>query len=118
MSDTSTSLKRAKVTGVTLNIEYPDGTSRVITLNPQHTKGLFWSDETVLKILAPYYEKVDSEMTKEEFIDRFGPEAAKIIGKTSKIKITENVVKKLWNTPDSHGFLRAVMGKSNDCYPG
>ncbi len=113
-----TNKKRAKLTGITLNILYPDGTLRAITLDPKHTTGLFWSDETVLQIFAPYYDNVNSEMTKEEFINRFGPEAKRIIGKNLKIKITKNVVEELWNTPDEKGFLRAVMGKTNDCYPG
>jgi len=110
--------KRAKLTGVTLSILDPDGTPRNITLDPKHATGLFWSDETVLQIFAPYYDNAQSEMTKDELINRFGPEAEKIVGKSPNIKITKNVVEELWNLPDPNGHLRAFMIKTNDCYPG
>ncbi|MDQ1352952.1 MAG: hypothetical protein QG657_3258 [Acidobacteriota bacterium] len=115
MSDTEK--KRAKLTGIILNIQYPDGTPRIITLDPNETTGLFWSDQTVLEIFAPYYDNVDSEMTKDQFIEHFGPEAKKLLGKNDKIKITRNVVNELWMLPDKQGFLRAVLGKDTKCTP-
>lgn len=117
MTDQTKSKKRAKLTGITLNIEYPDGTTRVVTVDPTLTTGLFWSDETVLQIFAPFYDNVQSEMTKEEFVNRFGDEAKTIIGNDSKIKVTRNVVEELWNLEDSKGFYRAMLGKTTDCLP-
>lgn len=114
-----TEKKRAKLTGVTLNVEYPNGSTGVITIDPTYTTGLFWSNETVIEIFAPYYDRsgTPSEMTKKEFIDRFGSEAKKIIGKNDKITITGNVVEELWKLPDGKGFLRAVLGKTTECTP-
>lgn len=115
----NTDKKRAKVTGVTLNVEYPNGSTGVITIDPTYTTGLFWSDETVLQIFAPYYDRPStvSSMSKKEFVDRFGPTAERIIGKDESIKITGNIVEKLWNLEDDKGFLRAVMGKTTECTP-
>jgi hypothetical protein len=111
--------KRARLTGVTLNVEYPNGSTGVITIDPTYTTGLFWSDETVLEIFAPYYDSVEtpSEMTKKEFLERFGTHAKKIIGKNDKIVITKNVVEELWKLQDEKGFLRAVLGKTTECTP-
>lgn len=109
--------KRAKLTGVILNVEYPNGSTGVITIDPTYTTGLFWSDETVIEIFAPFYDSNPSEMTKKEFLERFGTHAKRIIGKNDKIQITKNVVKELWDLEDEKGFLRAALGKTTECTP-
>lgn len=109
---------RAKLTGITLNIQYPNGTTEAVDLDPTKMTCLFWSDDTVLKIFAPFYDKTQSEITKEELIKRFGDQARTIIGDNSKIKVTRDTIEALWNLPNSKNSLPAVLGKTTDCTPG
>lgn len=109
---------RAKLTGITLNVKYPNGTTENISLDPNKMTCLFWSDETVLQIFAPFYDKIQSEITKEELINRFGNEAKTVIGDNPTLKITRDIIETLWNLPNSKNSLPAVMGKTTDCTPG
>ncbi|HLP47290.1 MAG TPA: hypothetical protein VK469_15165 [Candidatus Kapabacteria bacterium] len=109
---------RAKVTGITLNIVNPDGTTGIVTLDPNITTCLFWNDESVYKILAPFYDSTQSEMTKHEFIKRFGQEYQEVIkDEKDPFKVTGDIIKRIWKHSHSKG-MRAMMIKTTDCLPG
>lgn len=115
---TNTSVKkRAKVTGVTINLVDPNGNSKTITIDPTITKALFWDDKTVLEILAPFYEKNNPEMTREELIASFGTIGKKVAGSNPKIKVTKDVITKLWEEEDDKGNSLALLAKTLLCLP-
>lgn len=109
--------KRPKVTEVTIKAVYPDGDSRTITIDPTSTEALFWSDHTVLEILAPFYEANEVYISKQEMIDRFGEKGEEIIGTEASIKVTEQLIEELWTKKEPGGGLPVMMGKTNDCLP-
>lgn len=108
---------RPKVTGVTINLEYPDGSSRTVTIDPGITEGIFWSDKAVLEILDPYYKGRERVVTKQELIKDLGKRGAKIAGKEEKIKVAPGLVKKMWETKDEDGNLPALFEKTIFCIP-
>lgn len=109
------SKKRVKVTGVTLNLLYPNGESRTVTLDPRHTEAIFWSERAVMEILAPFYEKESSVLTPEKIVESFGPQAKKVVGKKKKVTVSKNVVEELWNLEDAEGYLPGLMAKTLEC---
>jgi hypothetical protein len=111
-------VKRPTVTGITLNISYPDGTSKTITVDAWRIEGIFWSDRSVLEMLAPFYDKVERITTVEELEDRFGTNRLKSIKtSTGDVKITPKLIETLWNTPGDHGHLLPVIMKTRKCIP-
>jgi len=109
--------KRAKVTGITINLVDPKGNARTITIDPNVTKALFWDDKSVLDILAPFYDTHNPEMTREELIDRFGAVGRKVAGANQKIKVTKDVIKKLWEEEDDNGDSLSLLSKTFICLP-
>jgi hypothetical protein len=112
--------KRAKVTGVTVNVVYPNGNPGTFTIDPKVTKALFWDDETVSEILGSYYEskKPKSEMTKKQLIDLFGTIGKKVAkNKKDKFKVDKKVIEEIWNEEDDNGYSVAMMGKTFICIP-
>jgi len=109
---------RPKVTGVTVNLLYPDGATRTITIDPIITEALFWSDRAVKEIFAPYYEKHKSEMPKDKMVKRFGAKGEGLLGGEDKVKMDKNVIEDLWENDDPDGYLPAMLSKSIDCFPG
>ena len=112
-----TKSQRPKVTGVTIDVEYPDGKSKKIKIDPTRVEALFWSDHTVLDIFAPFYETKDVYITKDEMIARFGEKGKNMITTGDKVKVTKELIKELWETQDPDGFLPVTLGKTNDCLP-
>ena len=109
--------KRPKVTGITIDVVYPNGESRTITIDPTKVEALFWSDHTVLEIFAPFYESKESYITKDEMIARFGEKGEKLARTKDKVKVTKKLIKEMWETKDSDGNLPVTLGKTNDCLP-
>ncbi len=110
--------KRPKVTGVTVDLLYPDGETRTIKIDPTKTEAIFLSDRAVKEIFAPFYEKYESEMTKDEIVNRFGEKGERLIGGKDKIKVDKELVEELWEKEDPDGYLPALLSKSIDCTPG
>ena len=108
---------RTKVTGITVNLLYPNGVPVTITIDPTKTEALFWSDRAIKEIFAPYYEKHESEMTKDEMVKRFGAKGERLIGAKDKIKVDKGLVEKLWKKEGTDVFLPALLSKSINCFP-
>jgi len=109
--------KRPKVTGVTIDVVYPDGESKTITFDPTHVEALFWSEHTVLEVFAPFYETNAVYITKDEMIARFGEKGKMMAKAGDKIKVTKELIKEIWETKDPDGYLPVMLGKTNDCLP-
>jgi hypothetical protein len=109
---------RPKVTGVTVNLLYPDGATRTITIDPTITEALFWSDRAIKEIFAPYYEKHPRVVPKDELIKRLGARGERLIGIEDKVKVDKEFVEKLWEKEEPGGYLLAMLSKSIDCLPG
>ena len=118
--------KRARVTGVTINVVYPDGNPGTITIDPKITKALFWDDQTVSEILAPYYEAQKPTMTRKVMIDLFGTRGQKVAdwfkpkGKKAagdEIPVDKEVIEALWTEKDENGNAVTLLAKSIFCTP-
>ncbi len=107
--------KRARVTGITLDVVLPDGNSRTITVDPNEVEALFWSEQSVLKVLGPYYDTNPSDIDTADLEKRYGQKAKQLAAGAKKVKVTKKKVEELWNTPDDDDFLVACMGKTKLC---
>jgi len=114
---TDTNAKRPRITGVTIDVVFPDGNSRTITIDPEKNEAVFWSDRAVIDILGEYYNTHDSYITVEELKKNFGEKAAKLAGKEEKIKVTKNLVEKLWKLESPDGYLLPMLKKGYKCIP-
>ena len=108
---------RVKVTGITMNLLYPDGHSRTVTLDPRRIEAIFFTERGVKEIYAPFYEKYSSEFPRDEFIQTFGKKGEEIIGKKKSLKMSKDVLSKLWETKDPDGSLPGIIIKTLDCKP-
>ena len=84
---------RPRVTGITMELRYPDGRVTAAAIDPAVTEALCWSDRAVLEILAPFYNTYDGE-------------------------VTPRYVEQLWNFKNQNGMPPPYMSKSIDCTPG
>ena len=109
--------KRPRLTGITLDVLYPDGNTRTITVDPNEVEALFWSDRTVLEIFAPYYESKETYITKDEMIARFGEKGETLVQQQDKVKVTKELIKEMWETESTDGYLPVTLGKTTDCLP-
>jgi hypothetical protein len=82
-------MSRAKVTKITLEIDGKD----TIEIDPNDTDALFFTDQAVRDILAPFYST--------------GAGSGTGVDPDSK-----------WNTPDTSGILPAYLRKIPDCFLG
>lgn len=105
---------RPKVTGITLHILMPDGSTRTHTVDPLDCDALAWSDRAV-KVLGKFYEKggpaEGKRMTREDFLRRF-PQAAGLLGDAPDILLTPEVVEHLWQQAKADGTTPAFLCKS------
>lgn len=82
-------MSRSKVTKITLEIDGKD----IVEIDPNDTDALFFTDQGVKDILAPYYAT--------------GAGKGKGVDPVSK-----------WTTPTTTGTLPAYLRKIPDCYLG
>jgi hypothetical protein len=82
-------MSRPKITKITLEIDGKDS----VEIDPNNTDALFFTDQAVRDILAPFYAT--------------GAGSGKGVDPDSK-----------WNTPTSKGTLPAYLLKIPDCYLG
>jgi hypothetical protein len=106
------------VTGITVELSYPDGETRTIKIDPAETEAIFLSDRAVKEIFAPYYDKHESEMPKDRMVKRFGAKGERLIKGKDKVKVDKKLVEELWEKEDPDGYLPALLSKSIDCTPG
>jgi NAD(P)-dependent dehydrogenase (short-subunit alcohol dehydrogenase family) len=111
-------VQRPIVTGVTVNVLYPDGTSRTYTIDPSRTEALFWSDRAVLEILAPFYQTIEKHTTPDELRERFGDEVMSLdVMRSERVRITPSLVGDLWTLRDSSRKAPAFIQKTRNCIP-
>jgi hypothetical protein len=106
---------RPQVSGVTLQLLYPDGQTKEMSFKEGSFEGLFWSERTVLEILAPFYETTERRLSRADLIDVCGPRASSLIGNRDEIQITPALVADLWNLENEEGLLPPVIMKIPDC---
>jgi hypothetical protein len=106
--------KRPKITGITLHVLMPDGTTRVHTIDPKTSDALAWSDRAV-EVFGKFYDKggpaEGKQMSREDFLHHF-PHGEPIIGQQPHLAMTPEVVKQLWNHPKADGTTPAFLSKS------
>jgi hypothetical protein len=106
--------KRPKITGITLHVLMPDGTTRVHTIDPKTTDALAWSDRAV-EVLGKFYDKggpaEGKQMSREDFLHHF-PHGSPIIGAKPHLPMTPAVVKQIWNHPKEDGTTPAFLSKA------
>jgi hypothetical protein len=104
---------RPRVTGITLHVLMPDGTSRVHTLDPKASDALAWSDRAV-EVFSKFYDvggpAEGKRMDREDFLNAF-PQAASLIGDQPDLLIRPEVVLQLWNLPKADGTTPAFLCK-------
>jgi hypothetical protein len=105
---------RPRITGITLNVLMPDGTTRVHTIDPKANDALAWSDRSV-ENLAKFYDKGGAaegkHMSREDFLHHF-PHGAPLIGDQSHLPMTPDTVKQIWNHPKEDGTTPGFLCKS------
>ncbi len=114
---TSAKPNRPVVTGITVNLSYPDGSSRTVTYDPRNTEALFWTDWAVTEILGRYYERFHPKLTRGELERRFGKARVAKLRAGTELDISSQDILDLWNTPDESGQLLALMTKKPDTSP-
>lgn len=109
--------KRPKVTGVTIDVVYPDGRSRTITIDPSQVEAVFWSERAVMDILAPYYKKHNPVVSQDDYTACAGDSNLAIFGGDDKITFKKETVEKLWKTKGLDGNLPFMLRKTKKCIP-
>ncbi|HHX8542271.1 hypothetical protein [Vibrio diabolicus] len=68
-------LERGIVKKVIIEVEYPNGESKNLEIDPQKddVEAIFWSDKSVLEILAPYYKKVRYGLSNSDIEEMWNP---------------------------------------------
>lgn len=106
--------QRPKITGITLNVLMPDGTTKTHTIDPDQCDALAWSDRAV-QVLGKFYDKggpaEGKRMSREDFLNHF-PHAASLIGDQTDLPMTPDMVSRIWNHPKEDGHSPAYLCKS------
>ncbi|MFM7393848.1 MAG: hypothetical protein ACKO22_05680 [Cyanobium sp.] len=112
---------REKVIGVTIHVLSSEGHCKTITIDPELSDAIFWTDRAVNEILAPFYEKNEKFTTQEELITRFGPQMKatfKQLGiQTAEVRITPELVKAMWQMSHDNGDQFSYILKTRKCIP-
>jgi len=105
---------RPRLTGITLHVLMPDGTTRVHTLDPKACDALVWSDRAV-EVFGKFYDKdgpaEGKVMSREDFLRHF-PHGEPIIAAEPHLLMTPAVVNQIWNQPKEDGTTPAYLAKS------
>src|SRR5262249_52792073 len=89
---------------------------RTVTIDPSRAEGVFWSDRTILHMLAPFYSTINKMVTREQLEKRFG-NLDTIFRGADEIRITSEVIEQLWQLENEEGTLPAFLTKTVDCIP-
>jgi len=105
---------RPRITGITLNVLMPDGTTRIHTIDPKASDALVWSDRAV-EVFGKFYDKggpaEGKHVSREDFLTHF-PHGEPIIGDQPHLPMTPAVVNQIWNHPKADGTTPAYLCKS------
>lgn len=111
---TSPAPQRPKITGITLNLLMPDGTTKVHAVDPNECDALAWSDRAV-QVLGKFYDKggpaEGKHMSREDLLHHF-PHAEALVGDQPHLPMTPAVVHHIWNLPKADGIGLAFLSKS------
>ena len=105
--------RRAKITKISLEIAHSDSQKEVVDIDPEEHEALFWSDRSVIEMLAPFYAggRILTHDEKKEVEEEIGREVG---------SITPSIVVEMWNYPrDSEVGLHtpAMVLKPRKCIP-
>ncbi len=105
------SSNRGQVTAVTLQVTYPDGTSRAYTIDPRRVVGLCWDDLSVNGMLGAFYQTPVTK-TKAELEGALGTKLAGLLlqGQAS-MSVTSQTIQDLWNLQENGKYLVSFLGK-------
>lgn len=111
--------KRPQIKDVTLGIEFPNGTRKDILINAEELEGVFWSDRTVIEMLAQFYDSNDKEATLSELKSSFGENAVSgvVADKNGNVKLTSSLIKNIWNSVNEDGQKPVCILKPRKCIP-
>ncbi len=110
---------RVQVTGIVVYLQYPDGTTRTVTYDPQGFEALFWSRRAVTQMLGRYYADKQVVLSREEFERRFGAtRARRLMGNRREVQVTAELLERLWDTPDERGHYIGILSKMENTQPG
>jgi hypothetical protein len=105
---------RPSIEGITINVQGV-GNKTV----PKDVMAIFFTDEGVNDILAPFYETYNPIWQYTDAEASFGKDiASKIFLGQPSIPLTSNVVKEIWITPGSNGECVAYITKTPPCVIG
>jgi len=110
---------RVEVTGITINLSYPDGKQKTLTIDPKRAEALFWSDRAIKEIFAPFYDKIERYTTGEELTTRFGDHIDKLLPKdrNEKFLLTSKFIDEIWYEKNKFGLKMPFMCKTVKCIP-
>jgi hypothetical protein len=104
-------LKRPSIEEIILDV---NGKGKVNI--PKDVTAIFFTNEGVNDILAPFYKNYNPQWQSSDAAATFGTAIANKIFKGAKsIPLTEEVVKTIWNTPDDDGNYVAYILKTPPC---
>ena len=116
---TSNLPKRAKIVGIVIFIQNPDGSISTKSFDPNKVEALFFSERAVTDILGTFYETRNSILSRDQFIELFGlTRTQKVLGNAQNARITRNLLQQFWNTSDENNQLITIMFKQHKCIPG
>jgi hypothetical protein len=105
---------RPKITGITLNLLMPDGTTKVHAVDPNECDALAWSDRAV-QVLGKFYDQggpaEGKHMSREDLLHHL-PHTESLIGDLPHLPMTPAVVNQIWNHPKDDGTGVAFLCKS------
>lgn len=107
-------LPRPRITGITLNLLMPDGSTKTHAVDPDDCDALAWSDRAV-QVLGKFYDRggpaEGKQMTREDFLQAF-PHGGPIIGDQTQLDMTPEAVDQIWNQPKADGTGPGFLCKS------
>ncbi len=105
---------RPTITGITVHMRMPDGSTQTHEVDPSACDALAWSDRGVQN-LGKFYEKGGHAegklMHRKDFLHHF-PHGAALIGDQEHLPLTPEAVEKIWNHPKADGTGPAFLCKA------
>jgi len=96
---------RPQITGITVHVKMPNGTSQSHEIDPNDCDAMAWSDRAV-EVLGKFYDKdgpaEGKHMSREDFLHHF-PHGAPIIGDRPHLPMLPETVLTIWNHPKADG---------------
>ena len=102
-----------------LNIEYPDGSIKDISIDAGEFEGTFWPYRTVIEMLGLFYDSNHKEASLKDLRSSFGEKSVSVLVEDQKgnIQLTLSVIKSLWKNENEKGYNPACILKPEKCIP-